>query len=513
MRLIATVALLSCFAHGHAAEAPVSHNIVIHEWGTFTSLQDEQGRTIGGINTDEEKLPAFVHDLNPIPMGSDGDFSPNLIKGRDYCDPTVTMRLETPVIYVHLPLGQESATFDLSVEFRGGILSQFYPLADATVDRQPLRQFGDEVRVGEVLKSPRGRSEPLRFLQRWSAPDLATTTTSTLTWRGIVVGGTGNVPNTTSPVWLAPRQVAAPTLTVGAEREKYLFYRGLGHLDAPLIVMRSPSNDLLEVFRRPGPGAPGVIPALWFADLRSDGTAAFRSVSATISPELRRGDMLGMVMPATFTEADYSAERLTVLRRELHAAIMQEGLFADEALALLNTWEASYFKAPGQRLFFLVPSEWTDHVLPLTLSVPATVTRAMMGRIELVSPAQRKALQRIAAGPVSDLGWFQRFKHERISYQEGDKTIDRPGGDAIFRRMFIDNERGLLANLKVVVPDDYQAYLSLGRFRDALLWDAQVRTPDPELAQFLRTYQIVWAPNGWRAAALAGKTTASVNAP
>ncbi len=497
MRLISTLALLGCVVHSYAAEP-----LVIHEWGTFTSLQDEQGRTIGGINTDEEKLPAFVHDLSPIPMGSDGDFSPNLIKGRDYCDPTVTMRLETPVIYVHLPPGQERATFDLSVEFRGGILSQFYPLADATVDRQTLRQFGDEIRVGEALKSPRGRDEPMRFSQRWSVPNLAAATTSTLSWRGIVVGGTDHVPSTTSPVWLAPRQVKAPTLTVGAEREKYLFYRGLGHLDAPLIVMRSPSNDLLEVFRRPGPGTPGVIPALWFADLRGDGTAAFRTAPATVSPELRRGDLVGMVVPATFTEADYSTERLTVLRRELHAAIMQEGLFADEAQALLNTWEASYFKAAGQRLFFLVPNEWTDHVLPLTISVPATVKRAMMGRIELVSPKQRQALQRIADGPVSDLTWFNQFVHDHIRYLDGEKLVYRPGGQALDRRMFVDNERGLLAEFNVMPPPDYQAYLSLGRFRDALLWDAQIHSPDPERVEFLRTYQLAWAPMGWRRDAL-----------
>jgi len=38
--------------------------MVVHEWGTFTSLQDETGRTIGGINADVEPLPSFVHDLS-----------------------------------------------------------------------------------------------------------------------------------------------------------------------------------------------------------------------------------------------------------------------------------------------------------------------------------------------------------------------------------------------------------------------------------------------------------------
>jgi len=497
---------------GAALPVAAAEPLVIHEWGTFTSLQDEQGRTIGGINTDEEKLPEFVHDLAPVPMGTDGDFSPNLIKGRDYCDPSVTMRLETPVIYVHLPPGQQQATFDLSVEFRGGILSQYYPLADATVDRQPLRRFGEEIRYGETLKSPSGRGHQMRFSQRWFAPELSATTTSTLTWRGIVMGGAGKVPNTTSPVWLAPRQVNAPTLTVGAEREKYLFYLGLGHVDAPLVARRSADGATLSVSPRSGALSASTVPTLWFADLRGDGTAAFRTI-ATITWHLESDDKPATsVFPAGFSSTDYSAERLTELRSELHAAIMHEGLFADEAHALLNTWEASYFKAPGQRLFFLVPNEWTDHVLPLTISQPATVKRAMMGRIELVSPKQRQALQRIADGPVSDRTWFNQFVHDHIRSLDGDKLVYRPGGEELDRRMFVDNERGLLAELKIVPPPDYQAYLSLGRFRDALLWDAQVHSPDPERVAFLQTYQVVWAPNGWRWHALYGKTPDKVSA-
>ena len=40
-----------------------SDRLIIHEWGTFTSLQDESGRTIGGVNIDDEPVPNFVHNL------------------------------------------------------------------------------------------------------------------------------------------------------------------------------------------------------------------------------------------------------------------------------------------------------------------------------------------------------------------------------------------------------------------------------------------------------------------
>lgn len=35
--------------------------MVVHEWGTFTSLPDQSGEAIAGLNTDREPLPRFVH--------------------------------------------------------------------------------------------------------------------------------------------------------------------------------------------------------------------------------------------------------------------------------------------------------------------------------------------------------------------------------------------------------------------------------------------------------------------
>ena len=59
--------------------------------------------------------------------------------------------------------------------------------------------------------------------------------------------------------------------------------------------------------------------------------------------------------PAEFAGADYSSANLDKLRGEMRVALKEEGLFLDEADALLNTWELSYFKSAGLRLFFMVP--------------------------------------------------------------------------------------------------------------------------------------------------------------
>jgi hypothetical protein len=113
-----------------------------------------------------------------------------------------------------------------------------------------------------------------------------------------------------------------------------------------------------------------------------------------------------------------------------------------------------------------------------------------MGRIELLSPAQRAAITRIAAGPVSDLGWWQRYSDEKLFTMVGEQMVWRPGGQALHQRIFGPSVRGLFKEIGVPMPDDYRAYLALGRFRDALLLDEQRRRPDPELAKFIATYQI-----------------------
>lgn len=506
-----------------APAAAAAEPLVIHEWGTFTSLQDEQGRTLGGLNVDEEFLPPFVHDLHPVRIGLTSEVPrTRVFKGVSACDPSVTMRLETPVVYVHLPPGQSSATFDLSATFHGGFLSQFYPFAEPSVDGRALR-WQDVTVTG--LVAGKEVSQTIRELQvqgpgqngaatwqRWQAPELSATTTSTLTWRGIRAGGPPAAPDTDSPIWLAPRAVAAANLAVGTERERYLFYRGLAHLDAPLVAKRSADGRSLRVTPRLPDLDPSTVPQLWLADLRGDGTAAFHTVGAAIR---RSADEPAFSdIAATFTADEYSTGRLATLRLELHAALVCDGLFFDEAHALLNTWEASYFKAPGQRLFFLVPRAWTDRVLPLTTSTPAVITRSMMGRIEVVSPAQRRALETIAAGPVSTTAWYDRFTEEHIGYRVGkSEYIERPNGREIQRRLFA-GESGVFAGLKVALPPDYQAFLSVGRFRDALLWDAQRRTPDPELAKFLRTYVVgAFLAQEWQKAALEAKPTLAGSAP
>jgi hypothetical protein len=67
----------------------------------------------------------------------------------------------------------------------------------------------------------------------------------------------------------------------------------------------------------------------------------------------------------------------------MQRALVGAGLYDDEAHAMLETWKRSYFIEPGLRLFYIVPSEWVSYHLPLRISVPNTLTRVIVGRVDL----------------------------------------------------------------------------------------------------------------------------------
>jgi hypothetical protein len=443
-----------------ASPVSVPDKLAVHEWGTFTVLQDERGAPIGGINTDDEPVPSFVHSLDGMLLQRDSEVPPIYSKGWPRCDRDVYVRLETPVIYFHLPAGSPPVKLDVDVSFNGGWLTQFYP--DAKAAAPGLQD--DHFEYGKLSEK----------------------TVGTLAWHDLTVGGpAGKVPQTDEKVWLAPRHVdAADVTTPAGECERFLFYRGVGHLRAPLTAARNASGKNLliradwgEMARRDPAFTVG---PLWLLDVRDDGTSAMRE----IDPIAIAGnpDKVLAEIPATFSPTDYSKDTLATIRKQLHAALMHDGLYSDEADALLNTWEVSYFRRPGLRLFFMVPPVWTQHALPLKVSQSAYVSRAMVGRIEIVTPEQRALLKKIGRGPASNSNWVHTALRDAGGGREDYYRED-------WYKKVMSGEKSLL-DVKVAMPDDYRAYLGLGRFRNALILDEQEHQPTPALSQFISNYEL-----------------------
>ena len=459
--LLAAAIPLQASLRAHAAD-----KWQVHEWGTFTSLQDESGNAVGGINTDDEPVPEFVHHPVGNRLVIATEAPPMLNKGTPNCHPDVTMRMETPVIYFHPPKSLAGVqTASVRVKFRGGWLTEFYPLA--------------------------GADEPGYFTGAFRPGHLTDDTVGSLEWNDIQIGGDWPLTNTAAHVWTSPRAVqSALVQATNGESEKFLFYRGVAHLDAPLKIVRDRNTgellfqsqlEDLEVKE------PLALRFLWLVDIQPAGRIAFRPL-----PPIALGNNSRKLLfrtPAEFAPDDYRPENLDQLKASLLAALTAEGLFRDEAQALLNTWELSYFKNPGLRLFFLVPRAWTDSHLPLEFSHPADLCRVMVGRIELVSPRQRDILRELSSFSTNRI---TREATQLLNNFEGplmraSQSDERQMQKLNAEMMRIYEGQSKLSDF-VSVPRTYQLYLDLGRFRNALVLD-EVRTrPSQGLAAFIATY-------------------------
>jgi hypothetical protein len=180
------------------------------------------------------------------------------------------------------------------------------------------------------------------------------------------------------------------------------------------------------------------VPRAWVADFQPDGTCRAMAI-----------DRFGGPRPAEVTLPNSPAHQgpapldLPALRDQMKQELIAQGLFADEAEAMLATWELSYFKSAGLRVFYIVPDDWVNATLPLTFSIPVDVKRAMIGRLELIAPWQRELIRQIATAPVP----------------AGKPLADHPTA---------------------------VAYEKLGRFRNALVLDELARRPTESLRAFVK---------------------------
>jgi hypothetical protein len=400
--------------------------LVVHEWGTFTSFQDERGATIAGINVDDEPVPKFVHRVGDVPIFTRSSLPATWSQGAPRCHPDVTMRLETPVLYFYPPKDWNSVAIDVTASFVGGWLTEFFPAAHSDAAGFP------------------------------KAIDAAAR--SSLAWRGLRLNAAADalMPATDAHVWLAPRNVKAATVVNPAtkEAEKYLFYRGVGNLDAPIIVSKQGST--LTFSLRDGASNLETLPRLWLVDVGADGHLFLK----VVKPAGRTAQAPALTMTIAGAWNNRAG-----LERELTAALEAAGLHADEAAAMLDTWKLSYFESTGLRLFFLLPRSWIDAHLPLGISAPADVTRVMVGRIELVTGQQRATLAKLQALPDSD------FPRAPVY---GESTAVRA---AMHRGELSQADLYKLAGR--AVPESLALYDSLGRFRDALLVHEMSKEEDP----------------------------------
>jgi hypothetical protein len=457
--LFRAACLVTAMALQFSASAAAG-GLVVHEWGTFTALQDETGRCLDGINTDDEPVPNFVHQLAQASLVQTTSEVPGfLFQGAPFAYPNVTLRLETPVIYFHPGAnGDAAGDVDVKVRFRGGLLTEYYPKPE--------------------------RAEPaVDYAQRKSA--INSSVEGLLEWNDLKLVEGAKGPVTDERVWLAPRAVKeADVKTKSGEAERYLFYRGLGTGEALLQVVQEKERLVIR------PSVPAEIKGdlrvarLWLVDIQG-GLVAFRAADGFTIPN---GDgKFSTTIPSRFKETDYAPANALKLRRALLTSLKEEGLFEDEAAALLETWKISYFQSSGLRLFFIVPREWTDHVLPLEIPQAEKIVRAMVGRIELVSPRQRQILAEMNKCSAREMKNAATEMHSRVMNtfypQSGKQTAE------MVTNTFRANTGRMSLEAAGVKPVPvYKKYLELGRFRHTLVKNST--TNSPGLAAFAEAFRL-----------------------
>ena len=256
------------------------------------------------------------------------------------------VRMETPVLYFYSP---RALTFNVHVDFPQGVITEWYP--------QASKVSPSFISVGPVYRN--GSIE-------WSSVH-------------VLPGENLEFPTTVGASrYYAARQTDAAPLRIGNEQEKLIFYRGVGTFPPPLRP-RYESDGKLEI-RNAGPEP---IPL----------AILFDSHGGKMGYRLVRGiqDRVTLDPPALTAGFDQ-------LRQDLIAELEGFGLYPKEAAAMVETWRDSWFEE-GTRVLYIMPSHEVDSILPLNLTpAPDETTRVFVGRVELLSPSTRQALQDAVAG-------------------------------------------------------------------------------------------------------------------
>ncbi len=330
--------------------AEASGRLVVHEWGTFTSFSGSDGVPVG-FRPDNSNLPGFVYY-------QDGD--PNFKERRLSKDGTVSM--ETPVLYFY---ADRETKVSARVDFPKGWITEWYPYAAASPTRNSRnpRAEGQSIRwevkllVGESVTLPREEKGNQYYQAR--ATD------------AVPVQAEAKVPET-------ERDPAVRGGTV-VQRERFLFYRGVGTFPPPVSV-RALGNGTVRVRNTSG----GRVGGLVLVTVKG-GKLGFTTLGA-----LDAGAETTAALPPGDARPTDLAEMLV---KELTAA----GLYEKEARAMVKTWESAWFGEEGARLLYLVPPARTDELLPLTVEPkPTEVARVLVGRHDFLTPEQEAAFDRQA---------------------------------------------------------------------------------------------------------------------
>jgi hypothetical protein len=183
-------------------------------------------------------------------------------------------------------------------------------------------------------------------------------------------------------VYYEARAVDAAALAVdgpdGPQSERFLFYRGVGHLMAPALVIPTGGGDVAVHDGR----SKSVADVVLFESRAGRVGYALRTKSGP-TLVVRHGELTGTV---------------DALRADLVRLLVRHGLYEREAAAMVATWGDSWFEE-GTRVLYVVPTATTEAVLPLRIEPrPSAVVRVLVARVEILTPERLAAVEAAVRG-------------------------------------------------------------------------------------------------------------------
>jgi hypothetical protein len=255
--------------------------------------------------------------------------------------------METPVLYFY---SSQDATADVRVDFPKGTITEWYPQSSTPPNAGILwRNVRIVPHAEQSFPTGKGASHYYTARETDSAP-----------------------------------------VQVGTQNEKFLFYRGVAGFPPPISVKVTSEGKVL-------------VKSL--GDAPIERVILFEHHAGKLGYTLAGAVHGEMTLDRRSLQGDRSS-----LFRALEGVLVAQGLYPKEARAMVKTWSDSWFEE-GTRLFYIVPKQTVDVVLPLNIQPkPAETSRVFVGRMEIITPEiQNDVKQALARSDRATLEKYGRF--------------------------------------------------------------------------------------------------------
>jgi hypothetical protein len=347
---------------------PNEGRLIVHEWGTFLSVQGSDGGTLGGMVDSEERLPIFVRERR--------------LDGRNRA--CMFLKMETPVTYFYV---DRPRTVQVRVDMPQGLLTHWFPV---------VRGYGPPPQAKPATPAPGS------FLD-WGRVELLPDVRPHIVGPLPPLDGYRTVPPDNT--WRFARETDAAFVRVGrsdptvrhvrshGDVEKFLFYRGLGMFELPLAVRSAGAGDDVQLTLQNR--SKDALQGMFVVRVGKD-SVQYAAVPVLAGGAATEGDTASLLTPPLPLK-----DGVPQVKQAVAASLIEAGLYAKEAQAMVNTWEHSYFRTPGLRVLYVLPRKAVDQTIPIQINPePEQLVRVMVGRVEVLTPGLEKRLVRA----VADLG-------------------------------------------------------------------------------------------------------------